>query len=118
MLQCPQVGMKGRFCNMLQPAYRILLIYDIHPDRYERYYRYLLGEFVPTMRQMGLHMLSAWHVHGESHHERQVEFVCDGALTLRHTLSSEQFQQAEERLKSYTTFYRRKIVRFEDRFQM
>jgi hypothetical protein len=103
---------------MIRPAYRVLLMYNIHPERYEPYYRYMLGEFVPTMRQMGFHMLSAWYVHGEAHYERQIEFVCEASATLRVTITSEQFQQAEERLKTYTTHYKRKIVRFKDRFQM
>lgn len=102
---------------MIQPAYRLLLMFDVHPNRYESYYRFMLGEFVPTMQELGLYMLSAWQVHGE-YPERQVEFVCETRETLRDTLGSDTFQKAEKRLKTYTTSYTRKVVAFEDRFQM
>ena len=101
---------------MIQPSYRMMLMYDIRPDRFERYYRYMLGEFVPTLRQMGLYMLFAWQVHGKSF-DRQIEFVCESKYALRDALDSEQFRDAEERLRTYTTEYNRKIVQFQDRYQ-
>lgn len=102
----------------MESAYRVLLMYDVHPDRYERYYRYMLGEFVPAMRGVGLHMLAAWQVHGDGYYERQVEFVCQTREILFDILHSDQFQMAENRLKTYTTAYKRKIVTFAPRFQM
>jgi hypothetical protein len=76
----------------------------------------MLGEFVPTVRQMGLYMLFAWQIHGKDF-DRQIEFVCESKYTLRDALESEQFRQAEKRLKSFTNDYDRKIVHFQDRYQ-
>lgn len=102
---------------MASSTYRILMTYNIHPGRYEHYYRYMLGEFVPTLQKLELRMLFAWHVHGENYPQRQVEFICEGRDQLITALTDPTFQNAEERLQDYTTGYSRKIVRFENRFQ-
>jgi len=100
-------------------SYRILLTYNINPMRHESYYRYMIGEFVPTLQKMDLKMLFAWHVHsnGDDYPHRQVEFVCNNSDTLRSALNNPTFLSAEKRLQSYTTGYNRKIVRFKNRFQ-
>lgn len=98
------------------PAYRLLLMYDVHPSRYEIYFQYISREFVPALQEMGLHMIFAWQVHGD-YPERQIEFICRDQPTLRHALNSDRYKTLEERLRSYTTSFSRKIVRFENRYQ-
>ncbi|GAB4515477.1 MAG: hypothetical protein OHK0046_19060 [Anaerolineae bacterium] len=98
------------------PTYRLLLMYDVHPSKYEIYFQYISREFVPALQEMGLHMIFAWHVHGE-YPERQVEFICRDKETLRRTLTGERYKSLEDRLRSYTTTFSRKIVRFENRYQ-
>lgn len=102
---------------MSNPNYRLILSYDVHPDKFERYYNYVLGEFVPHLQQMGLQMIFAWQVVYGDYPARQVDFVCYDRETLLAALHSDTFKRAEERLKSYTLIYNRKVVRFQNRFQ-
>ena len=102
---------------MLTPSHRLILSYDVQPDRFQQYYLYIRGEFVPTLQKLGLHMIFAWQVHGEGQPGRQIEFICESGEILCQALQNERFQHAEERLKSYTTQYQRKVVRFKNRFQ-
>lgn len=103
---------------LITPSHRIMIMYDIHPDKHEEYYQYVLGEFVPELQKMGLYMIYAWQVYGENQPERFVEFVCESATILKNALLSPEFQQAEERLKEYTQNYRRKVVIFKNRPQV
>lgn len=103
---------------MIIPEYRLLMWYDIHPEKYERYFRYMLQDFVPTMQKMGLLMIFAWQINYGSYPSRQIEFICEDRQTLRMILASDVWKKAEARLKSYTTQYGRKIIRFQDRFQL
>ncbi|MBC7869625.1 MAG: hypothetical protein H7Y09_02195, partial [Chitinophagaceae bacterium] len=96
---------------------RMILSYDIHPEKYERYYNYVLSEFVPGMQNMGLQMIFAWQIIYGRYPARQIDFICYDHQTLTGILDSETFKRAEERLKSYTINYQRKIVYFENRFQ-
>jgi hypothetical protein len=99
-----------------QPAYRLMLKYNVKLDDFDRYFYYVTREFLPTLQELGIPMVFAWQVHGH-YEERQLDFVCESRIILQQALTSERYLEAEERLKSFTTSYSRKIVRFENRFQ-
>lgn len=101
----------------MNPDYKLLMSYDIRPELQQQYYRYMLGEFVPSMQEAGLMMASAWQVVYGEYPSRHIEFHCEDRETLKDILSGDQWRKAEARLKSFTMHYSRKIVRFEDRFQ-
>ena len=98
-------------------AYRLILNYDIHPAHYEQYYRYMLGEFVPMMQQLGLRMLFAWHVYGDDYPQRQVEFIADTRQIMHEALNDTNYLDGQVQLETYTINLRRKVVRFERPFQ-
>lgn len=99
------------------PRYRMILQYNIHPQKQELYYRYMIADFVPKMRKIGLYMLHAWQITYGDYPERQIDLVCENLFTLRELLASDGWREAEGLLISYTTEYTRKIVHFENRFQ-
>lgn len=99
------------------PRYKILINYDILAAQHEAYYRYILGEFVPTLRTLGIHMLSAWHIAYGDYPSRQLVFITENKEIIKDVFASERWQELEERLKGYTIHYTRKVVNYEDRFQ-
>ncbi len=101
----------------MNPAYKLLMSYDIRPELQQQYYRYMLGEFVPSMQEAGLQMASAWHVAFGNYPSRFVEFHCDNRETLKSIITGDNWRSAEAKLKSYTMQYNRKIVNYEERFQ-
>lgn len=103
--------------STIRPQYKLLIIYDVQNDKHDMYYRYILGEFVPALRELGLHMLSAWHVTYGNYPARQIEFICENQEVLKAALKSTRFESLERRLQSYTNRYSRKLVRFQERFQ-
>jgi hypothetical protein len=103
---------------MISPTHRLMLMYNISPAHFSAYYRFMLGEFVPALQQFGLHMIYAWQVVSDRYPERQVEFVCEGEHIIKSVLNDEKFLDLEERLKEFTSTYRRKLVRFENRCQV
>ncbi|TVR24319.1 MAG: hypothetical protein EA396_01520 [Anaerolineaceae bacterium] len=104
--------------TVIAPTHRLMLMYDINPLHYSSYYRYVLGDFVPTMQKLGLHMIYAWQVVSDHRPERQIDFICEGQDVIYQAIHNERFIRAERRLKSYTQRYQRKIVIFENRFQL
>ncbi len=102
---------------ILRVDYRLLIWYDIQDDKFEAYYRYMVGDFVTIARELGLHMYFVWQVPYGKYPARQLEFVVEDRATLRDALISDRWQRAEDRLKSYTYNYGRKVVSFKDRFQ-
>ena len=100
------------------PKYKLLLTYDVLPDTQDRYYRYVLGEFAPAVQQMGLYMDWAWHTAYGDYPMRRLEFVTDSWETVERVFHDEKWTELEDRLKSYTTNYSRKLLRYRRGFQI
>ena len=61
----------------ITPGYKLLLTYDIRPDQVEKYYHYVLKEFVPELETMGLYLFRVWHIAWGNYPVRQLEFVAE-----------------------------------------
>lgn len=96
------------------PRVKLLLTYDIRPGRVERYYQFMLGEFVPGAQALGLQMSGAWHTAYGNYPARLVEFVAADADQVNETLATPEWERLENELSGYVTQYTRKIVRLRD----
>lgn len=99
------------------PNYKLLLKYDIRQEYYERYYRYIMGEFIPGMQSMQLYPFMVWHVAYGKYPLRQLEFVSESLQVIHDAFETELWKRLEKQLIIYTLNYERKLVRFQDRFQ-
>jgi hypothetical protein len=98
--------------------YKIHIAFNIRRTQVEEYYRFVLGEYLPTLQSMGLRLLFVWQIEYGDYPERLLEFACADAETLNSILNSARWHRLEERLQSYTTDYARKLFYFADRFQL
>jgi hypothetical protein len=103
--------------TMIVPRYNIVMTYDLDPLQEEDFYRFALGEFVPSMQNMGLYLVRAWHTAYGAYPLRQSEFVAENLETVREALASEDFKALEDKLLSFVTNYDRRVVQFSDGFQ-
>ena len=102
----------------LDGYFKVLLTYDIIPETQETYYQFMLGELVPAVQALGLHMSGAWHTAYGEYPVRLVEFVAEDHDALTALLETPMWFDMESRLKSYVSNYGRKIVRLrDDQFQ-
>lgn len=102
----------------LHPTHRLMLFYHIDTSYQDNYYNFVLGDFIPSLQRMDLHMVYAWQIYGDSTYHRQLDFICEGEDVIRKLLKDERFINIEKRLKSYTTRYRRKVVIYANRYQL
>jgi hypothetical protein len=103
--------------NTIIPTYKLLMRYDIRPDEVDKYYYYVLREFVPELETMGLYMFRVWHVAYGDYPIRQLEFITENPQIVQEIFQTERWCVLEDRLKSFTTRYQRKLVRFRTGFQ-
>jgi hypothetical protein len=96
---------------------KMLLTYDPLPEHREAYFRYVLGEFVPALEQMGLKMSEAWHTAYGDYPLRLAGFVAPDRATMQEVLDSRTFADLEARFKEYVVNYSRRVVPFYGRFQ-
>jgi hypothetical protein len=102
----------------IRPKYKLLLFFNIVPDKQDQYYRYMLGEFVPNVQKMGVYMHMAWHMAYGDYPMRKIEFVSETADAIRRLFNSPDFLEWEDKLKTYTTDYERKLVHYRNGFQL
>jgi hypothetical protein len=103
--------------NPQQDAVKLLITYDPIPERWEAYFRYMLGEFVPALEHLGLTMCEAWHTAYGEYPLRLSAFTAPDEISMEQVLASEAFRELEDRLKEFVTNYQRKIVPVRERFQ-
>jgi hypothetical protein len=98
-------------------AVKLLLSYDPVPEHREGYFRYVLGEFIPAMENLGLTMCEAWHTAYGHYPLRLTGFLATDRETLETVLASQDFLELEGRLRDFVINYRRKVVSQDPRFQ-
>lgn len=100
------------------PKYKLLISYDIRPNMVEKYYYFVLKEFVPELETMGLYMFKVWHIAYGNYPIRQMEFVVEDLVALREVFASERWETLEQQLQELTTNYSRKVVHFKKGYQL
>ena len=98
-------------------AVKLLLSFDPKPGPREAYFRYMLGEFIPTMELLGLKLVEAWHTAYGPYPLRLTGFIAEDRRRLEEILASEDFRAMEEKLLEYVQNYNRRIVPLGRRFQ-
>lgn len=98
-------------------AVKLIITYDPVPERREAYFRYVLGEFVPALEQMGLTLAEAWHTAYGEYPLRLNGFLASDERTMANILISEEFLELEARLKEYVINYSRRVISSNKSFQ-
>lgn len=103
--------------DFIIPRYKMIMLYDIHPDLRDSYYEFVLGEFVPALQDMGMYITEAWQTaHGE-HPARMAAFVSETYEAMEDVMSSTRWAELESRFRDYVTNYSYKIVPYRPGFQ-
>ncbi|HEC22322.1 MAG TPA: hypothetical protein ENI95_05330 [Chloroflexi bacterium] len=103
--------------GIIIPRYKMIISFDVIPSNHDRYYQFILGEFVPALQEMGVYMTEAWHTAYGDYPLRMASFVTEDLDTLENLLESERWRMLESQLKRYVSNYSRKIVAYRRGFQ-
>ena len=96
---------------------KLLLVYNIKPNREAEYYRYVLGEFLPTLQNMGLMMVEGWHTAYGDYPMRLIAFRCEDEAEMRKILRSDEWKAAKEKLLRLVRDYEEQVVLAKNPFQ-
>jgi hypothetical protein len=96
---------------------KLLVAYNVKQGDEETYYRFVVGEFLPTAQSLGLEMVEGWHTAWGDYPERLIGLVAEDHATLGTILADERWREIEEKLARYVTHYQRRIVPYRSGFQ-
>jgi hypothetical protein len=96
---------------------KLLMVYDIKPEREAEYYRYMLGEFLPALQNMGMIMVEGWHTAYGRYPMRLFAFRAEDELTLQSITHSDEWIEAKEKLLKLVRNYEERVVAARSVFQ-
>ena len=96
---------------------KLLLAYNIKPSREAEYYRFVMGEFLPTLQNMGLYMAEGWHTAYGDYPIRLVAFQTDSETEMETVLKSEEWADAKKKLLKLVRDYEERVVPAKKTFQ-
>lgn len=96
---------------------KLLLAYNIKPNREDEYYRYVLGEFLPSLQNVGLHMVEGWHTAYGDYPLRLIALRTEDEKTMQEVIKSKEWKEAREKLLKLVRDYEERIVPAKNVFQ-
>ena len=97
---------------------KLLLTYNIRPNRETEYYRFVLGEFLPALQNIGLIMVDGWHTAYGDYPIRLIVFQTQDETEMRAALKSKEWQDGKETLLKMVTDYEERLVPARNVFQI
>jgi len=96
---------------------KVLMTWDISPEREQEYFEFVIGEFVPGVQRMGLQPIEAWATIYGNHPQIQVGLLAEDASVARRTLDSPDWLRLSEQLFTFVRNYSHKVVPARGGFQ-
>lgn len=97
--------------------YKLILSYDVNPEKLQEYYQFVMGRYLPLMQKMGLEMMDAWSVSYGNAPNRQIGFVGRGKHTMLDLLESESWNTLNDQLDEFVSDFDYKVVAYREGFQ-
>ena len=98
--------------------FKLLMSWDLLPEKQAEYVEFLTQEFAPSLIHMGIRPTDVWYaIYGPSPQVR-AGGATEDLETLEEILLSDGWKELEEKLLTYVTNYRRKIVEATGGFQI
>ncbi len=98
-------------------ALKLLMSFDIIPERTNYYYEFMLNEMIPRMQAHGLHTVESWHTAYGDRPLRLIVMAARDLETLERALDSDDWHELEDRLLDLVTNYERRVVSARSQFQ-
>ena len=102
---------------MIIPKYKLIMTYDVLPNKQAEYSHFVMGELVPGLQSLAIYMIAVYQTEHGDYPARQADFVTESKEIMESGLADKRFNELESTLKTYTQNYKRKVVRYRPGFQ-
>ena len=89
---------------------KVLMTWDISPEREQEYFEFVIGEFVPGVQRIGLQPIEAWATMYGNHPQIQVSLMAEDASMARRALNSPEWLKISGQLLTFVKNYSHKVV--------
>jgi hypothetical protein len=97
---------------------KLLMTWDIRPDKEAEYFEFIMKEFSPGLTRMGIQPAEAWYtIYGEGP-QILTGAVAEDVDTVRSALKSEDWRKLKAKLLELVENYHQKVIPTTGRFQL
>jgi len=98
-------------------AVKLIMTWDIAPDRDQDYFEFVINEFVPGVQHMGLQPAEAWVTVYGDYPQIQVSILSEDLQAVQRALHSENWVKLQEKLMTLVQNFSFKIIPARNSFQ-
>jgi hypothetical protein len=96
---------------------KLIMTWDIVPDREQDYFEFVIGEFIPGVQRLGFQPVEAWATIYGNHPQIQVGILSDDLSGVQQILRSADWSQLQDKLFALVKNFSYKIVPARNGFQ-
>jgi len=96
---------------------KIIMTWDIVPGRDQEYFEFVVREFAPGIKRLGIQPTQAWFTSFGNAPQIMMEGIAENYDTVQQIMGSDDWQGMHDRLLEFVSNYSQKIVRLLPRFQ-
>jgi len=97
---------------------KILMNWDILPNREQEYFEFVISEFIPEMKQLGIRPVDAWYTMYGDHPQIMVSAKIRSQAALNVVLASQEWQDLRDSLLAYVNNFSYKVIPARSGFQL
>ena len=98
-------------------AYKLIMTWDILPEREQEYFEFIVREFIPGVQRLGFEVTDAWATIFGSRPQIMVGASLPSLIRVQRTLQSEDWQLLSGKLQDYVQNFNQKVVEAQGGFQ-
>jgi hypothetical protein len=98
-------------------AYKLIMTWDILPEREQEYFEFVVREFIPGVQRLGFEVTDAWATIFGSRPQIMVGATLPSLIRIQRTLQSEDWQLLSSKLQDYVQNFNQKVVEAQGGFQ-
>jgi len=96
---------------------KLIMTWDIHPGKEQEYFEFVVRNFMPHVKDLGLGLSDAWVTIYGDHPQIMVGVVLPSFKTARQVIGSEEWLSLNDKLQDYVDNYSFKLVPLRGAFQ-
>jgi hypothetical protein len=98
-------------------AVKLVMTWDIAPEKEQDYYEFVINEFVPGVQRMGLQPAEAWATVFGDYPQIQVSILAEDLPVVQRALNSDNWFQLQDKLFALVQNFSYKIIPARSGFQ-
>jgi hypothetical protein len=97
--------------------YKLIMTWDIAPEREQEYFEFVVREFIPGVQRMGFELTDAWATLYGTQPQIMVGATLPSLGSVQQVLHSNEWQSLQNQLQDFVQNYQQKVVESQGGFQ-